>query len=168
MSSFCLAEKSVHFSSIAEAQKLSAEPTAASCWPPVLSYSRDVIKTSPQAEPHLFQYNSPGKCNPPSARHVPSALTCGRGQRLRLQPASRVVPLNQCSYFLFGWERGLSRKPPAPCFAPAQSSLPRSWWGQLRAARRVSQPDRGRMRDVVHHRPPRVFPAPPLVQSGGF
>uniref|UniRef100_A0A8B9SZD3 Nuclear receptor corepressor 2 n=1 Tax=Anas platyrhynchos TaxID=8839 RepID=A0A8B9SZD3_ANAPL len=60
LSSFCLAEKSVHFSSIAEAQKLSAEPTAASCWPPVLSYSRDVIKTSPQAEPHLFQYNSPG------------------------------------------------------------------------------------------------------------
>ncbi|XP_040467106.1 nuclear receptor corepressor 2 isoform X8 [Falco naumanni] len=53
-------EKSVHFSSIAEAQKLSAEPTAASCWPPVLSYSRDVIKTSPQAEPHLFQYNPPG------------------------------------------------------------------------------------------------------------
>ncbi|XP_037231241.1 nuclear receptor corepressor 2 isoform X8 [Falco rusticolus] len=53
-------EKSVHFSSIAEAQKLSAEPTATSCWPPVLSYSRDVIKTSPQAEPHLFQYNPPG------------------------------------------------------------------------------------------------------------
>ncbi|XP_074462573.1 nuclear receptor corepressor 2 isoform X16 [Larus michahellis] len=53
-------EKSVHFSSIAEAQKLSAEPAAASCWPPVLSYSRDVIKTSPQAEPHLFQYNPPG------------------------------------------------------------------------------------------------------------
>uniref|UniRef100_A0A6G1S3K6 Nuclear receptor corepressor 2 n=1 Tax=Hypotaenidia okinawae TaxID=2861861 RepID=A0A6G1S3K6_9GRUI len=53
-------EKSVHFSSIAEAQKLSAEPTAASCWPPVLSYSRDVIKTSPQAETHLFQYNPPG------------------------------------------------------------------------------------------------------------
>lgn len=59
--SVSLAEKSVHFSSIAEAQKLSAEPTAASCWPPVLSYSRDVIKTSPQAEPHLFQYNPPGK-----------------------------------------------------------------------------------------------------------
>ncbi|XP_061866417.1 nuclear receptor corepressor 2 isoform X9 [Colius striatus] len=53
-------EKSVHFPSIAEAQKLSAEPMAASCWPPVLSYSRDVIKTSPQAEPHLFQYNPPG------------------------------------------------------------------------------------------------------------
>ncbi|XP_035754441.1 nuclear receptor corepressor 2 [Egretta garzetta] len=53
-------EKSVHFSSIAEAQKLSMEPTATSCWPPVLSYSRDVIKTSPQAEPHLFQYNPPG------------------------------------------------------------------------------------------------------------
>ncbi|NXP50111.1 NCOR2 protein, partial [Heliornis fulica] len=58
--SVSLAEKSVHFSSIAEAQKLSAEPTAASCWPPVLSYPRDVIKTSPQAEPHLFQYNPPG------------------------------------------------------------------------------------------------------------
>ncbi|XP_064378102.1 nuclear receptor corepressor 2 isoform X9 [Dromaius novaehollandiae] len=53
-------EKPVHFSSIAEAQKLSAEQTAASCWPPVLSYPRDVIKTSPQAEPHLFQYNPPG------------------------------------------------------------------------------------------------------------
>ncbi|XP_067163344.1 nuclear receptor corepressor 2 isoform X1 [Apteryx mantelli] len=53
-------EKPVHFSSIAEAQKLCAEQTAASCWPPVLSYPRDVIKTSPQAEPHLFQYNPPG------------------------------------------------------------------------------------------------------------
>ncbi|XP_068767951.1 nuclear receptor corepressor 2 isoform X17 [Struthio camelus] len=53
-------EKPMHFSSIAEAQKLSAEQTAASCWPPVLSYPRDVIKTSPQAEPHLFQYNPPG------------------------------------------------------------------------------------------------------------
>ncbi|XP_021268236.1 nuclear receptor corepressor 2 isoform X9 [Numida meleagris] len=53
-------EKSVHFPSIAEAQKLSTEPPPTSCWPPVLSYSRDVIKTSPQAEPHLFQYNPPG------------------------------------------------------------------------------------------------------------
>ncbi|NXR87614.1 NCOR2 protein, partial [Hypocryptadius cinnamomeus] len=53
-------EKSVHFSAIAEVQKLSAESVAASCWPPVLSYPRDVIKTSPQAEPHLFQYNPPG------------------------------------------------------------------------------------------------------------
>lgn len=60
--SFCvLAEKSVHFSAIAEVQKLSAESVAASCWPPVLSYPRDVIKTSPQTEPHLFQYNPPGK-----------------------------------------------------------------------------------------------------------
>uniref|UniRef100_A0A8B9QJT5 Nuclear receptor corepressor 2 n=1 Tax=Apteryx owenii TaxID=8824 RepID=A0A8B9QJT5_APTOW len=58
--SVSLAEKPVHFSSIAEAQKLCAEQTAASCWPPVLSYPRDVIKTSPQAEPHLFQYNPPG------------------------------------------------------------------------------------------------------------
>uniref|UniRef100_A0A8C2U9G4 Nuclear receptor corepressor 2 n=1 Tax=Coturnix japonica TaxID=93934 RepID=A0A8C2U9G4_COTJA len=54
------AEKSVHFPSIAEAQKLGTEPPPTSCWPPVLSYSRDVIKTSPQAEPHLFQYNPPG------------------------------------------------------------------------------------------------------------
>ena len=54
------AEKSVHFQSIAEAQKLGTEPPPTSCWPPVLSYSRDVIKTSPQAEPHLFQYNPPG------------------------------------------------------------------------------------------------------------
>ncbi|XP_032303757.1 nuclear receptor corepressor 2 isoform X11 [Coturnix japonica] len=53
-------EKSVHFPSIAEAQKLGTEPPPTSCWPPVLSYSRDVIKTSPQAEPHLFQYNPPG------------------------------------------------------------------------------------------------------------
>uniref|UniRef100_A0A8C2U8R0 Nuclear receptor corepressor 2 n=1 Tax=Coturnix japonica TaxID=93934 RepID=A0A8C2U8R0_COTJA len=43
-----------------EAQKLGTEPPPTSCWPPVLSYSRDVIKTSPQAEPHLFQYNPPG------------------------------------------------------------------------------------------------------------
>uniref|UniRef100_A0A8C9FPX0 Nuclear receptor corepressor 2 n=1 Tax=Pavo cristatus TaxID=9049 RepID=A0A8C9FPX0_PAVCR len=58
---FCFsAEKSVHFPSIAEAQKLGTEPPPTSCWPPVLSYSRDVIKTSPQAEPHLFQYNPPG------------------------------------------------------------------------------------------------------------
>ncbi|XP_048820331.1 nuclear receptor corepressor 2 isoform X9 [Lagopus muta] len=53
-------EKSVHFPSLAEAQKLGTEPPPTSCWPPVLSYSRDVIKTSPQAEPHLFQYNPPG------------------------------------------------------------------------------------------------------------
>ncbi|XP_010718364.1 nuclear receptor corepressor 2 isoform X7 [Meleagris gallopavo] len=53
-------EKSVHFPSIAEAQKLGTELPPTSCWPPVLSYSRDVIKTSPQAEPHLFQYNPPG------------------------------------------------------------------------------------------------------------
>ncbi|RLV96850.1 hypothetical protein DV515_00012345, partial [Chloebia gouldiae] len=59
--SVSFAEKSVHFSAIAEAQKLNAESMAASCWPPVLSYPRDVIKTSPQAEPHLFQYNPPGK-----------------------------------------------------------------------------------------------------------
>uniref|UniRef100_A0A674KAX5 Nuclear receptor corepressor 2 n=1 Tax=Terrapene triunguis TaxID=2587831 RepID=A0A674KAX5_9SAUR len=50
------------FSSLAEGPKLSGEQTATSCWPPVLPYqvsSRDVIKTSPQAEPHVFQYNLP-------------------------------------------------------------------------------------------------------------
>uniref|UniRef100_A0A8C8SF53 Nuclear receptor corepressor 2 n=1 Tax=Pelusios castaneus TaxID=367368 RepID=A0A8C8SF53_9SAUR len=55
-------EKPMHFSSLAEGQKLSGEQTATSCWPPVLHYqlsSRDMIKTSPQAEPHLFQYNLP-------------------------------------------------------------------------------------------------------------
>ncbi|XP_067395809.1 nuclear receptor corepressor 2 isoform X6 [Emydura macquarii macquarii] len=55
-------EKLVHFSSLTEGQKLSGEQTATSCWPPVLPYqmpSRDVIKTSPQAEPHVFQYNLP-------------------------------------------------------------------------------------------------------------
>ncbi|XP_065424768.1 nuclear receptor corepressor 2 isoform X29 [Chrysemys picta bellii] len=55
-------EKPVPFSSLAEGPKLSGEQTATSCWPPVLPYqvsSRDVIKTSPQAEPHVFQYNLP-------------------------------------------------------------------------------------------------------------
>ncbi|XP_053862059.1 nuclear receptor corepressor 2 isoform X10 [Malaclemys terrapin pileata] len=55
-------EKTVPFSSLAEGPKLSGEQTATSCWPPVLPYqvsSRDVIKTSPQAEPHVFQYNLP-------------------------------------------------------------------------------------------------------------
>ncbi|KAM7144644.1 nuclear receptor corepressor 2 isoform 2-T2 [Macrochelys suwanniensis] len=55
-------EKPVPFSSLAEGQKLSGEQTATSCWPPVLPYqvsSRDVIKTSPQAEPHVFQYHLP-------------------------------------------------------------------------------------------------------------
>uniref|UniRef100_A0A8C3PEP2 Nuclear receptor corepressor 2 n=1 Tax=Chrysemys picta bellii TaxID=8478 RepID=A0A8C3PEP2_CHRPI len=59
---FLLAEKPVPFSSLAEGPKLSGEQTATSCWPPVLPYqvsSRDVIKTSPQAEPHVFQYNLP-------------------------------------------------------------------------------------------------------------
>uniref|UniRef100_A0A8C3TEJ8 Nuclear receptor corepressor 2 n=1 Tax=Chelydra serpentina TaxID=8475 RepID=A0A8C3TEJ8_CHESE len=62
-SKFCvLWEKPVPFSSLAEGQKLSGEQTATSCWPPVLPYqvsSRDVIKTSPQAEPHVFQYHLP-------------------------------------------------------------------------------------------------------------
>lgn len=60
---FPLAEKPAHFS-IAEGQKLGGEQPVTSCWPPVLSFqmpSREVIKTSPQAEPHLFQYNPPGK-----------------------------------------------------------------------------------------------------------
>ncbi|TFK14040.1 DNA fragmentation factor subunit alpha [Platysternon megacephalum] len=55
-------EKPVPFSSLAEGPKLSGEQTATSCWPPVLPYqvsSRDVIKTSPQAEPPVFQYNLP-------------------------------------------------------------------------------------------------------------
>ncbi|XP_039360959.1 nuclear receptor corepressor 2 isoform X7 [Mauremys reevesii] len=55
-------EKPVPFSSLAEGPKLSGEQTATSCWPPMLPYqvsSRDVIKTSPQAEPHVFQYNLP-------------------------------------------------------------------------------------------------------------
>uniref|UniRef100_A0A7M4FNR7 Nuclear receptor corepressor 2 n=1 Tax=Crocodylus porosus TaxID=8502 RepID=A0A7M4FNR7_CROPO len=59
---FPLAEKPAHFS-IAEGQKLGGEQPVTSCWPPVLSFqmpSREVIKTSPQAEPHLFQYNPPG------------------------------------------------------------------------------------------------------------
>uniref|UniRef100_A0A8C0GNC1 Nuclear receptor corepressor 2 n=1 Tax=Chelonoidis abingdonii TaxID=106734 RepID=A0A8C0GNC1_CHEAB len=59
---FLLAEKPVPFPSLAEGPKLSGEQTATSCWPPVLPYqvsSRDVIKTSPQAEPHVFQYNLP-------------------------------------------------------------------------------------------------------------
>lgn len=75
-----LAEKSLHFSSIAEAQKLSTELT---CWPPVLSYTRDVIKTSPQAEPHLFQYNPPGKYKP-----------CG------------MCPLSRCRAEHRGWHCG--------------------------------------------------------------
>ncbi|XP_075754603.1 nuclear receptor corepressor 2 isoform X6 [Pelodiscus sinensis] len=55
-------EKTVHFSSLTEGQKLSGEQIATSCWPSVLPYqvsSRDVIKTSPQTETHVFQYNLP-------------------------------------------------------------------------------------------------------------
>ncbi|NWX97085.1 NCOR2 protein, partial [Nothoprocta ornata] len=89
-----LAEKPTHFSSIAEAQKLSAEQTAASCWPPVLSYPRDVIKTSPQAEPHLFQYNPPGKWTPSRRHPIPLNLhDSSRSGLQRLTSISNPPPL---------------------------------------------------------------------------
>uniref|UniRef100_A0A8D2LCG8 Nuclear receptor corepressor 2 n=1 Tax=Varanus komodoensis TaxID=61221 RepID=A0A8D2LCG8_VARKO len=54
--------KLVHFTSLPEAQKL-GEPGITPCWPPVLPYqgsARDVIRTTPHAEPHVFQYNPAG------------------------------------------------------------------------------------------------------------
>uniref|UniRef100_A0A8D0H1C0 Uncharacterized protein n=1 Tax=Sphenodon punctatus TaxID=8508 RepID=A0A8D0H1C0_SPHPU len=56
-------EKPAHLLLLPEGQKLGGEQVAASCWPPVLPYqvsARDVIRTSPHAESHLFQYNPPG------------------------------------------------------------------------------------------------------------
>nr|XP_056715065.1 nuclear receptor corepressor 2 [Euleptes europaea] len=56
-------EKPMHFTSLPEGQKLSGEPAVTTCWPPVHPYqgpSRDVIRTSPHTEPHVFQYNPPG------------------------------------------------------------------------------------------------------------
>ncbi|NXX95090.1 NCOR2 protein, partial [Centropus bengalensis] len=87
-----LAEKPVHFSSIAEAQKLSTEAAATSCWPPVLSYSRDVIKTSPQAEPHLFQYNPPGNLANTCVFHTghPIPLNLHESSRSGLQRLSSI------------------------------------------------------------------------------
>uniref|UniRef100_A0A452I531 Nuclear receptor corepressor 2 n=1 Tax=Gopherus agassizii TaxID=38772 RepID=A0A452I531_9SAUR len=81
---FFLAEKPVPFSSLAEGPKLSGEQTATSCWPPVLPYqvsSRDVIKTSPQAEPHVFQYNLPAH---------PIPLNLHEGSRSGLQRLSNI------------------------------------------------------------------------------
>ncbi|XP_044296406.1 nuclear receptor corepressor 2 isoform X2 [Varanus komodoensis] len=55
-------DKLVHFTSLPEAQKL-GEPGITPCWPPVLPYqgsARDVIRTTPHAEPHVFQYNPAG------------------------------------------------------------------------------------------------------------
>ncbi|NWR76524.1 NCOR2 protein, partial [Centropus unirufus] len=90
--SISLAEKPVHFSSIAEAQKLSTEAAATSCWPPVLSYSRDVIKTSPQAEPHLFQYNPPGNLANTCVFHTghPIPLNLHESSRSGLQRLSSI------------------------------------------------------------------------------
>ncbi|XP_077165456.1 nuclear receptor corepressor 2 isoform X3 [Paroedura picta] len=56
-------EKPMHFTSLLEGQKLSGELAVTTCWPPVHPYqgpSRDVIRTSPHPEPHVFQYNPPG------------------------------------------------------------------------------------------------------------
>uniref|UniRef100_A0ABM5F183 Nuclear receptor corepressor 2 isoform X3 n=1 Tax=Pogona vitticeps TaxID=103695 RepID=A0ABM5F183_9SAUR len=56
-------DKPVHFTSLPEGQKLEGESVLATCWPPVLPYqgsSRDVIRSSPHAEPPVFQYNPPG------------------------------------------------------------------------------------------------------------
>ncbi|XP_054852699.1 nuclear receptor corepressor 2 isoform X2 [Eublepharis macularius] len=56
-------EKPMHFTSLPEGQKLGGEPAITTCWPPVHPYqgpSRDVIRTSPHTEPHVFQYNPPG------------------------------------------------------------------------------------------------------------
>ncbi|KAJ6656603.1 hypothetical protein lerEdw1_003490 [Lerista edwardsae] len=60
-------EKLIHFASVPEGQKLGGEPAITTCWPPVLPYQgplRDVIRTSPHAEPHVFQYNPPGHSIP--------------------------------------------------------------------------------------------------------
>uniref|UniRef100_F7FA99 Nuclear receptor corepressor 2 n=1 Tax=Ornithorhynchus anatinus TaxID=9258 RepID=F7FA99_ORNAN len=46
-----------------EGQKLSGEQATAVCWPPALHYpvsSRDLIRTSPLADPAVFPYNPPG------------------------------------------------------------------------------------------------------------
>ncbi|XP_061459047.1 nuclear receptor corepressor 2 isoform X2 [Rhineura floridana] len=56
-------EKPVHFTPLPEGPRLGGEPAITSCWPPVLPYqgsSRDMIRTSPHTEPHVFQYNPPG------------------------------------------------------------------------------------------------------------
>ncbi|XP_060125884.1 nuclear receptor corepressor 2 isoform X7 [Zootoca vivipara] len=55
-------EKPVHFTSLSEGPKLVGEPSVTTGWPPVLPYqvSRDLIRTSPHTEPHMFQYNPPG------------------------------------------------------------------------------------------------------------
>ncbi|KAJ7309744.1 hypothetical protein JRQ81_007808 [Phrynocephalus forsythii] len=56
-------DKPAHFTSLPEGQKLESEPALTTCWAPVLPYqgsSRDVIRSSPLAEPPVFQYNPPG------------------------------------------------------------------------------------------------------------
>ncbi|XP_038618365.1 nuclear receptor corepressor 2 [Tachyglossus aculeatus] len=56
-------EKPVHFPTFPEGQKLSGEQAATVCWPPALHYpvsSRDLIRTSPLADPAVFPYNPPG------------------------------------------------------------------------------------------------------------
>uniref|UniRef100_A0A803TMW9 Nuclear receptor corepressor 2 n=1 Tax=Anolis carolinensis TaxID=28377 RepID=A0A803TMW9_ANOCA len=55
-----LAEKTMHFHSLPDGQKLGGEPVITTCWPPYQGSSRDVIRSSPHAEPHVFQYNPPG------------------------------------------------------------------------------------------------------------
>ncbi|XP_074868476.1 nuclear receptor corepressor 2 isoform X4 [Carettochelys insculpta] len=77
-------EKTVHFLPLTEGQKLSGEQAAMSCWPPVLPYqvsSREVIKTSPQAEPHVFQHNLPAH---------PIPLNLHGSSRLGLQRLSNI------------------------------------------------------------------------------
>ncbi|XP_028912641.1 nuclear receptor corepressor 2 isoform X4 [Ornithorhynchus anatinus] len=56
-------EKPMHFPAFPEGQKLSGEQATAVCWPPALHYpvsSRDLIRTSPLADPAVFPYNPPG------------------------------------------------------------------------------------------------------------
>ncbi|XP_042297276.1 nuclear receptor corepressor 2 isoform X6 [Sceloporus undulatus] len=53
-------EKPVHFTSLPEGQKLDAEPVMTTCWPPYQGSSRDVIRSSPHTDPHVFQYNPSG------------------------------------------------------------------------------------------------------------
>ncbi|XP_039213261.1 nuclear receptor corepressor 2 isoform X10 [Crotalus tigris] len=84
-------EKPVLFTPLPDGQKQGGESATTTCWPPVLPYqgsSRDIIRTSPHAESHTFQYN-------PSAAH-PVSLNAHESSRAgppRLSAISNPPPL---------------------------------------------------------------------------
>ncbi|XP_060641546.2 nuclear receptor corepressor 2 isoform X2 [Anolis sagrei] len=80
-------EKTMHFHSLPDGQKLGGEPVITTCWPPYQGTSRDVIRSSPHAEPHVFQYNPPG--HPVSLNVHESSRPCLQ----RLSAISNPPPL---------------------------------------------------------------------------